>query len=87
MRAGAQHKGNQRWLLSGKANRGLAMQEARREGREALDALSPAEALILADALPRHASEPLRARGAIALRKYSQDDGRAWRQWIIETSV
>jgi len=82
IRAGAHHKGNQQWLLSGKANRGLALQEARREGREALDALSPSEAMILADALPRHATGLLRAKGAIALRKYSQDGGRAWIEWL-----
>lgn len=82
MRAGAQHKGNQRRLLSGKAHRGLAMQEARREGREALEALASAEARILADALPGGASGLLQAKGAAALQKSGTDGGEAWRLWL-----
>ena len=82
LRAGPNHPGNLRWLLSGRAHRGLAMQEARREAREALAALSIQEARTLQAALPADASAALRAAGAVALKRSADDDGAAWRAWL-----
>lgn len=85
MRAGPDHSGNVRWLLSGQAHRGLAMQETRREGRKALSGLSPKEAMLLARNMPGGASMFDRLSGAIALRRARDDGGAEWRRWLMKS--
>lgn len=82
MRAGPEHPGNMRWLLSGRAHRGMAVQEARRDARQALSALSAQDARLLASVLPANATAAIQADGAIALHRATTDDGVAWRRWL-----
>lgn len=82
MRAGPDHPGNVRWLLSGRAHLALAMQETRREGRRALAELSTEEAMLLARSAPASATMIDRLAGAIALRRARVDGGAEWSRWL-----
>lgn len=82
MRAGPDHPGNIRWLLSGRAHRGLAVQNARREAKEALETLSVKEAKLLASVLPANSSTSLRNDGVLALCRAKADGGETWRRWL-----
>lgn len=81
-RAGSDHPGNIRWLLSGRAHRALAIQETRREGRQALADLSPEEAILLARHTLASSSTLDLLAGANALRRARIDGGVEWRRWL-----
>ncbi len=82
MRAGPDHPGNMRWLISGRAHRSLASQQTRREGRKALAELSFEEMALLARLVPEGTRMINRLAGAIALKQARIDGGVEWRRWL-----
>ncbi len=83
--AGPEHRGNQTWVLSGKAHRGARMQRIRQEGREAWEELTPEERRIAAD-LARGDGFAA-AEAALALRQGRHDGGRAWHAWVARQAA
>lgn len=80
MRAGPDHPGNVRALLSGRLHRGLRMQAIRREGRKAWEELTPEERRIAADLAQGDSFAA--AEVALALVQARHDGARAWSAWV-----
>lgn len=82
MRAGPRHRGNQLWMLSGKAHRGLSMQATRTAGQNALGDLTREELSALWSALGTSASGYAVAAAALALVDARMNEGSSWVEWL-----
>lgn len=80
MRAGPDHPGNVRALLSGRLHRGARMQRIRQEGRAAEEELTPEERRVAAELAQGDGFA--HAEAVLALRQGRHDGGRAWLAWV-----